>query len=190
MAEENLSQYKIILIGESGVGKTALTQRLVKNDFDNNIPATIGAQYETVVLDIGKEKVKLALWDTAGQERFRSIAKSYFRGAVGAILVFDITNRHSFDEISNWLNLVQSLCDSDAAAILLGNKSDLEEHRVVSTDDAEAYCSSHNLIYFETSATTGQNVQDAFLQIAQMVHEKSPGETRPNLKEKKQSGCC
>lgn len=189
--DDSLPQYKVILIGESGVGKSALTQRLVKNDFDQEIPETIGAQYESVVLDIGKARVNLALWDTAGQERFRSIAKSYFRSAVGAIIVYDITQKNSFDEVSNWLNLVHTLCDPGAVAVLVGNKSDLENNRVVPTDEAEHFASSHDLVFFETSAVTGQNVQDAFLQLAQMVYDKSFAVSKNSLPKKKtDSNCC
>lgn len=171
---EKFNQYKIIIIGPSGCGKTAIIKRLCKDIFQEDIQATVGAQFECTVIDIGGEKIKLNIWDTAGQERFRSIAKSYFRNAVGVVIVFDITDGKSFDEIPSWIETAHSLCDPNAQYILIGNKSDLEQKREISLYQAETFAKQHNTIYMETSALIGSNIHEAFVRLSKEVYEKAP----------------
>ena len=123
--------YKLILIGSSGVGKSALMRRLVEDTFTDECQSTIGVEFDSKVVMVEDQRVKLQIWDTAGQERFRSIAKSYYRNAVGVILVYDITERKSFEELGSWLTDVHALCEPNAVIELVGNKTDLAAKRTV-----------------------------------------------------------
>jgi small GTP-binding protein len=163
--------FKFIVIGSSGVGKTSLLKRLIEDQFIPETPATVGVEYVTTTLEIDGQSIKLQIWDTAGQEKFRSIAKSYFRHAVGAILVFDITDRRSFDDLTIWLNDVHQLCDPNAAVTLIGNKLDLTNQRAVTTADAQVFAANHQLTYLETSARAGDNVTEAFQRAAKKVYD-------------------
>lgn len=164
--------FKFILIGSSGVGKTAILKRLVENTFSSDSQSTIGVEFDSTTVDVDGQQIKLQIWDTAGQERFRSIAKAYFRNAVGVILVFDITERKTFEEVNMWLNDVHSLCDPAAAVLLVGNKSDLEDSRVITLAEAENFAKNHQLTYLETSALNGSNVTEAFLHTATSIYRK------------------
>ena len=164
--------FKFILIGSSGVGKTAILKRLVENTFSSDSQSTIGVEFDSTSVEVDGQQIKLQIWDTAGQERFRSIAKAYFRNAVGVILVFDITERKTFEEINMWLNDVHSLCDPAAAVLLVGNKSDLEDSRVITLAEAENFAKNHQLSYLETSALNGTNVSEAFLMTATNIYRK------------------
>ncbi|OHS94706.1 Ras-related protein Rab-4B [Tritrichomonas foetus] len=162
--------YKFIIIGSSGVGKSAILKRLIDDEFSNDSQSTIGVEYSTTTFDIEDQQVKLQIWDTAGQERFRSISKSYFRNAAGVILVFDITDRKTFDEVNIWLNDVHKLCSEDASILLVGNKSDLSDERAVTLAEAEQFSQQHQTTYLETSAKTGSNVRDAFVTVATALY--------------------
>lgn len=168
------ASFKFIVIGSSGVGKTAILKRLVEDTFATDSQSTIGVEFDSTVIDVDGEQVKLQIWDTAGQERFRSIAKAYFRNAVGVILVFDITERKTFDDVNMWLNDVHSLCDPTAVVILIGNKADLSANRVVTLAEAEQFANHHQLTYLETSALDGTNVRNAFVKVATQIYRKAP----------------
>jgi small GTP-binding protein len=171
--------FKFIIIGSSGVGKTAILKRLVEDTFSSDSQSTIGVEFDSTIIEIDGQQVKLQIWDTAGQERFRSIAKAYFRNAVGVLLIFDICERKTFDEVNTWLNDVHSLCDPTAVVLLIGNKGDLNQNRVVTLAEAEQFAEHHQLTYLETSALTGSNVQEAFTKVATQIYRKGP-RTRPN----------
>ena len=189
--------YKFIIIGSSGVGKTAIMKRLVENTFSADSQSTIGVEFDSTTIEVDGQSVKLQIWDTAGQERFRSIAKAYFRNAVGVLLVFDITERKTFDDVNMWLNDVHTLCDPSASVILVGNKSDLSASRVVTMTEAENFASHHQITYVETSARVGDNVKDAFTRVATAVYRKNQKPTinqsqlagQGNTPAKKE-GCC
>jgi small GTP-binding protein len=161
--------YKFIIIGSSGVGKTCLLKRLIEGTFTEDSASTIGVEFDSLILNIDNRKVKLQIWDTAGQERFRSISKTYYRNAVGVILVFDLTDRKSFDALTSWLNDVHALCDSNAVIQLIGNKSDLGARRVVTMVEAESFARQHQMGYMEASAKLGENVRDAFVRVAAAI---------------------
>jgi small GTP-binding protein len=185
--------FKFILIGSSGVGKTALLKRLVDDCFSNDSQSTIGVEFDSTFLDIDGQSVKLQIWDTAGQERFRSIAKAYFRNAVGVILAFDICEPKTFEDVSMWLNEVHSLCDPTAVVILVGNKSDLAANRAVTMAEAQEFAQHHHITYIEASAKSGDNVREAFLRGATLVYRKSPKAkpTAPTATaQEKGKGCC
>ena len=165
--------FKFIVIGSSGVGKTAILKRLVDDVFTGESQSTIGVEFIATTIDVDGQSVKLQIWDTAGQERFRSIAKAYFRSAVGVILVFDLTDRKSFEDLNQWLNDVHSLCDPNAVVTLIGNKSDLNAQRAITQSEAESFAQMHQLTYLETSALGGDNIQEAFQRTAAAVYRKS-----------------
>ena len=164
--------FKFIIIGSSGVGKTAILKRLVEDTFSTDSQSTIGVEFDSTMIDVDGQQVKLQIWDTAGQERFRSIAKAYFRNAVGVILVFDITERKTFDDVNMWLNDVHSLCDPTAVVLLIGNKSDLSNHREVTLEEAEQFAQSHQIDYLETSAKDSSNVTKAFVKLTTQIIRK------------------
>ena len=167
-----ISSYKIVVVGASGVGKTALVQRLTDDVFTGESQTTIGVEFKTYPLSVGEDQVKLNIWDTAGQEKFRSVSKAYFRNACGAILVFAINDHVSFDDLTRWLNDLQGLALPNAQILLVGNKKDLDSQRVVAASEAEAFAIRHGMEYLETSAQDATNVTEAFVRLAGAIHEK------------------
>ena len=161
--------FKIVVVGSSGVGKSAMVQRLIDGTFREEGQSTVGVEFKSFICPLEDQSVKLQIWDTAGQERFRAIAKAYFRSAIGVILVFDLTDRKSFDDLSQWLSDVHAHCDPNAVVMLIGNKSDLESSRKISESEAKSFAELHNLNYLETSARVGDNVELAFQTTAQNV---------------------
>jgi small GTP-binding protein len=185
--------FKAALVGDSGVGKTAIFRRLQYGTFEANPASTVGGSFAQIMVPMGDgSQISVGLWDTAGQERFRSIAKAYFRNAVGVILAFDICERKTFDDVNMWLNDVHSLCDPTAVVLLVGNKCDLEPSRVVTLAEAEQYAQHHQLTYLETSALSGANVREAFVRVATQIYRKAPKGNKPEpvVKPQKKRGCC
>jgi small GTP-binding protein len=166
MAERESYTFKIVIVGSSGVGKTAILSRLINKMFKEESQTTVGVEFKSYPLQADGENVKLQIWDTAGQDRFRSVSKAYFRGAVGALLVFDITQRSSFDELSQWMSDLNSLCAPNAYILLVGNKSDLADERSVAETDARETARRYNLEYIETSAKRGDHIADAVVRLA------------------------
>ena len=167
--ESGCKVFKLIEIGASGVGKTALVNRLINGVFDEDSQTTIGVEFKTYLIEVDGEKVKLQIWDTAGQERFRSVSRAYFRNAVGAIVVFDLTSRESFDAVESWLNDFHTLGHPNAVAYLVGNKADRENHRQIGMEEATDFATKHDMEYIETSAASGQNVKDLFLRFTYRI---------------------
>lgn len=167
-----MSAYKIIVVGASGVGKSALVQRLTTNEFKSDLTSTVGVEVATHELNVDGNDVKLLIWDTAGQERFRSVSRAYFRNAVGALFVFDITKRNSFEEVEMWLNDIHSLSHPNAVILLAGNKCDLAADREIAVGEVNEFIGQHHLEYFETSAKDGNNVNDVFLRLAYEISSR------------------
>ncbi|OHT07669.1 Ras-related protein Rab-4B [Tritrichomonas foetus] len=165
--------YKFIVIGSSGVGKTAILKRLVDDVFTGESQSTIGVEFLATSIEIDGQVIKLQIWDTAGQERFRSIAKAYFRSAIGVILIFDLTDRKSYDDLNHWLGDVHTLCDPNAVITLIGNKCDLVDTRVITATEADNFAKVHQLTYLETSARDGDNIQETFQRTAAAVYRRS-----------------
>jgi small GTP-binding protein len=163
------ASYKIVVVGASAVGKSSIVQRLVQGTFIEDGTTTCGADFYTYSCPVNNDNVKLQIWDTAGQERFRSISKSYFRNAVGAVLVYDITNMTSFDSLADWLNDLQTLSAPNAYILLVGNKADLEKQRQVGGDLTKDFAERHHLEAIETSALSGKNIKEAFARMAYEV---------------------
>jgi small GTP-binding protein len=165
----SIPNFKFIVIGSSGVGKTAILKRLIEDTFTEESLATIGVEFDTTLLMVDNRRVKLQIWDTAGQERFRSIAKAYYRGAVGVILVYDLADRKTFDDLPNWIADIRSLCEPNAVVMLIANKADLAARRVVTPSEAEEFASLNHILYMETSAKAGQNIREAFVRVAAAI---------------------
>ncbi|KAF8411431.1 hypothetical protein HHK36_003980 [Tetracentron sinense] len=157
--------FKVVLIGDSAVGKSQILARFSRNEFSLDSKATIGVEFQTRTLLIHHKSVKAQIWDTAGQERYRAVTSAYYRGAVGAMLVYDITKRQSFDHIPRWLEELRSHADKNIVIILIGNKSDLEDQRDVPIEDAKEFAQKEGLFFLETSALESTNVETAFLTV-------------------------
>jgi len=166
---------KIIIIGQSGVGKTAVLHRYVMDQFIQEHKATIGADFLTREINVEDKVVTLQIWDTAGQERFQSLGNSFYRGADACIMVYDITDQESFKEIETWKSKFMQQANVDNARsypfLLLGNKSDRDGERKVSRNEGEQYAKNHKMAFYETSAMNGQNIRDAFEDIASIAAE-------------------
>ncbi|XP_034489594.1 ras-related protein Rab-18 [Drosophila innubila] len=159
---------KLLIIGESGVGKSSLVRRFVENKFDDNHDVTIGMDFKTAVMNVDGIDYKVALWDTAGAERFRSLTPSFYRKALGAILVYDITDRDSLVKLEAWLAEVDSFSDNpNIAIIVVGNKIDKE--RVVDREEGRKFARKHRALFIETSAKCDQFVSDAFRDIVEKI---------------------
>ena len=176
---------KLLLVGDSSVGKTALVCRFADDVFEANFVATIGIDFKIKTLDIGGQRVKLQVWDTAGQERFRTITHSYYRGANGILLVYSITDRRTFDHVAKWLDDISSLAADDVEVVIVGNKSDLEDKRIVSTNAGETLASENNVRFLETSAKEDTNVTQAFMLLAETVLSKRPRQDKEKDEEKR-----
>eukprot|EP01099_Mayorella_cantabrigiensis_P005577 TRINITY_DN4525_c0_g1_i1.p1 TRINITY_DN4525_c0_g1~~TRINITY_DN4525_c0_g1_i1.p1 ORF type:complete len:220 (+),score=37.79 TRINITY_DN4525_c0_g1_i1:141-800(+) len=163
--------FKYIIIGDTGVGKSCLLLQFTDKRFQPVHDLTIGVEFGARLITIGDQRIKLQIWDTAGQESFRSITRSYFRGAAGALLVYDVTRRETFENITYWLDDCKEHCDTKMTIMLVGNKIDLENRRAVSTEEGERFANKHNLIFLETSAKSAENVEEAFLGTARKIHE-------------------
>jgi len=156
---------KLLMIGDSGVGKSCLVQRFSRDEFPSDHIATIGIDYEVKTLDVDDQKVKLQLWDTAGMERFRTITYAYYRGAHGVILVYDVTDEQSFFSIRTWMNNIDVHAQKDVCKILVGNKVDVHEERRVSRQRAEELAKDYDVTLFETSAKTNDGVHEALMHV-------------------------
>eukprot|EP01012_Entosiphon_sulcatum_P031167 TRINITY_DN3892_c0_g1_i1.p1 TRINITY_DN3892_c0_g1~~TRINITY_DN3892_c0_g1_i1.p1 ORF type:complete len:210 (+),score=43.92 TRINITY_DN3892_c0_g1_i1:71-700(+) len=208
MAHEYI--FKYIIIGDMGCGKSCLLHQFTDHKFLPDSPHTIGVEFGTRVVEINAKNIKLQIWDTAGQERFRAVTRSYYRGAAGAVLVYDITRRSTYNHLASWLTDARNLTNPHTVMMLVGNKVDLEAQREVSFEEASRFAQENGLFFLETSAKTGKNVEAAFLETAKQIFEKvQTGALDPNSVEsgiqfgraasvgnpsgtpdKKKKGCC
>lgn len=154
--------FKVVLIGDSGVGKSNLLSRFTRNEFCLESKSTIGVEFATRTLQVEGKTIKAQIWDTAGQERYRAITSAYYRGALGAILVYDITKPISFENTSRWLKELRNHADSNIVIMLVGNKTDLKHLRGVASEDAQSFAEREGLSFVETSALEAINVENAF----------------------------
>jgi small GTP-binding protein len=142
--------FKIILVGDSGVGKTNIHNRYIKNDFNINTKSTVGVEFASKNIILSNTRIKAKLWDTAGQERYKSITNAYYNGAKGAFIVYDLSRKETFQNTDKWLLELNTNTDNDITVILIGNKSDLETNREVTREEAEAKADQYQIAYFET----------------------------------------
>jgi len=165
------------MVGDSGVGKSSIILKYVEGTFTDSFISTIDVDYKEKVVEVEGDKVTLHLWDTAGQERFRTITSSYYRGAQGVIIVFDLANRKSFDNVRTWIKDVHKFAE-EGVYILIGNKLDSE--RVVNREEAEELAETYLLRYYETSCKTGDGIEEAFRTIAKLSREFEKQHPRRN----------
>lgn len=189
-------QIKLLMIGDSGVGKTCLLLRYANDSFSPTFITTIGIDFKIKNIELDGKRIKLQIWDTAGQERFRTITTSYFRGAQGILLVYDVTDRGSFNSIRNWVGQIQQHADVHVNKILIGNKCDIEEQRVVSFEEGKTLAKEYGIQFFETSAKNDMNVETGFQTVAREVKDRllldpvpRPGPTSFPQKQAKRN-CC
>lgn len=164
--------FKLLLIGDSGVGKTCVLFRFSEDAFNSTFISTIGIDFKIRTIELDGKKIKLQIWDTAGQERFRTITTAYYRGAMGIMLVYDITNEKSFDNIRNWIRNIEEHAAADVEKMVLGNKCDMDDKRQVSKDRGEQLASEYTIKFMETSAKTAQNVEESFITLARDIKRK------------------
>jgi len=176
--DDNDYLFKIVIIGDSSVGKSNLLVRFTRNEFHEKSKATIGVDFGTKSIEISGKIVTAQCWDTAGQERFRAVTSGYYRGAVGAMIVYDITSKVTFKNVTRWLNELREMADPDILIMMVGNKCDLEQQREVPTKEAELFAEANKISFLETSALSGSNVNQAFEtilhEIFKMVSKKKP----------------
>ncbi|XP_063902019.1 ras-related protein rab-11.1-like [Zophobas morio] len=163
--------FKIVIIGDSGVGKTNLLLRFTKNEFQMQCASTIGVEFATKCIKIGGKIVKAQIWDTAGQERYRAITSAYYRGTAGALIVYDTAKRSTFDHIQRWVKELREHLNPNTVVMLVGNKSDLRHLREVSKDTAEAFAEMNKFLFIETSALDSTNVEEAFTYLLNEVYK-------------------
>jgi len=161
-----LTKYKLVFLGDQGVGKTCIINRFVYDSFDKNYQATIGIDFLSKTMYLEDRTVRLQLWDTAGQERFRSLIPSYIRDSSVAVVVYDTTSRASFLNSSKWIDDIRSERGDDVVIMLVGNKTDLADRRQVSVEEGEAKASEEKILFIETSAKVGFNVKQLFRRLA------------------------
>ncbi|KAE8723899.1 Ras-related protein YPTC6 [Hibiscus syriacus] len=162
--------FKVVLIGDSGVGKSNLLSRFTRNEFCLESKSTIGVEFATRTLQVEGRTVKAQIWDTAGQERYRAITSAYYRGALGALLVYDVTKPTTFENVNRWLKELRDHADPNIVIMLIGNKTDLKHLRAVSTEDAQTYAEKEGLSFIETSALDATNVEKAFQTILSEIY--------------------
>ncbi|KAL7069430.1 putative Rab2 GTPase protein [Cryptosporidium serpentis] len=162
--------FKYIIIGDTAVGKSCLLLQFTDHRFRVDHDLTIGVEFGARVVNIDSKQIKLQIWDTAGQESFRSITRSYYRGAAGALLVYDISRRETFNHLGRWLSEVKRNAAPYMTIMLIGNKSDLER-REVTTEEGSQFAQQNGLIFLETSAKTAHNVEEAFVKTAEKIYK-------------------
>ncbi|KAL9714695.1 Rab GTPase ypt31 [Leucoagaricus gongylophorus] len=183
--------FKVVLIGDSGVGKSNLLSRFTRNEFNLESKSTIGVEFATRSINVDGKTVKAQIWDTAGQERYRAITSAYYRGAVGALLVYDIAKHATYVNVTRWLKELRDHADANIVIMLVGNKSDLKHLRAVPTDEAKTFATENQLSFIETSALDASNVESAFqtilTDIYRIVSAKSLESSTSNIEPPKET---
>lgn len=193
--------FKLLLIGDSGVGKSCLLLRFADDSYLDSYISTIGVDFKIRTVDQDGKTIKLQIWDTAGQERFRTITSSYYRGAHGIIIVYDITDQDSFNNVKQWLSEIDRYASNNVNKLLVGNKSDLTASRAVPYETAKAFADEIGIPFLETSAKDATNVEQAFLTMTteiknRMATQPGAGADKPstvNIRGQpvnQSSGCC
>jgi Ras-related protein Rab-8A len=163
---------KLLIIGDSGVGKSCLLLRFTDDTFTPSFITTIGIDFKIRNIELDGKRIKLQIWDTAGQERFRTITTAYYRGAMGIMLAYDVTDMRTFDNIRNWMKSIEQHASESVDRILVGNKCDLSEKRVVSTEMGKALADEYGIKFFECSAKNSINVEEAFISLARDIKKR------------------
>jgi len=163
---------KLLLIGDSGVGKSCLLLRFSDDSFTPSFITTIGIDFKIRTIELDGKRIKLQIWDTAGQERFRTITTAYYRGAMGILLVYDVTDEKSFGNIRNWIRNIEQHATESVNKMLIGNKCDMVDKKVIDTARGKALAEECQIRFLETSAKTGQNVEEAFICLAKDIKKR------------------
>ena len=186
MGDENYDFiFKVLLLGNSDVGKSSLLLRYVDSVWSDTFVPTIGVDFKIKTIEIDGKKVKLQIWDTAGQERFRTVVSTYFRGAHGIFLIYDITNRDSFKNLENWLIEIEKNASENVLKILIGNKNDLEDERDIASDEGKAFANRNGMQFIETSAKMNTNVNEAFETLGKLMIEFNSQQKQAMTQDKK-----
>ena len=203
-SEEYEFIFKVLLLGNSNVGKSSLFLRFVDDIWNDTFVPTIGVDFKIKTFDIDEKKIKMQIWDTAGQERFKNIIASYYRGAHGILLIYDVTDKDSFKNLSNWLIEIEKNASKNVLKVLIGNKNDLEDKRVITYNQGKEFADTYGLKFIETSAKKNLNVNEAFetlgRELMQASEDKRITKQRQNKKisvakaqdvnTEKKDGCC
>ncbi len=174
--------FKLLLIGDSGVGKSCLLLRFADDTYTESHISTIGVDFKIRTVELDGKVIKLQIWDTAGQERFRTITSSYYRGAHGIIVVYDVTDEESFNNVKTWLNEINRYANENVNKLLVGNKSDLTSKKVVDHATAKAFADEIGIPFLETSAKSADNVEQAFMTMAQEIKKQMASQPAMNSK--------
>lgn len=164
--------FKLLLIGDSGVGKSCLLLRFAENAFTESYLSTIGVDFKIRTIEADGKMLKLQIWDTAGQERFRTISQAYYRGAHGIAVVYDVTDGESFENVKTWIKEIEKHASETVQKLLIGNKSDLVQKKVVEYNTAKEFAEEMKITFIETSAKDSTNVEEAFLTLAKHIREQ------------------
>ena len=165
--------FKLILIGDSGVGKTNILSRYINNEFSMATKSTVGVEFGSKIIKQNDKTIKIQIWDTAGQERYKSITTAYYKGAKGAFVVYDITRRETFNNVNKWIGDLKTSGNEDVYILLIGNKSDLENARQVPTEEIEKKAEQLKVAFCETSALDGTNIEHAFELVVDEISKKT-----------------
>ncbi|KAH0793449.1 Vps21p [Histomonas meleagridis] len=183
--------FRIVLIGDAFVGKTALAKRFIFKDFQINYEETVGAAFHSFTEKIDKNVITYQLWDTAGTEKYRSLAPVYFRNASAAIIVYDVTSLQTFHDLDDWIETFKKIVEEDALIFIVGNKIDLVNETKVSTEDGQKFAEERGYSFFSTSAVTGENVIRLFSAVAEAIYEKFGTKNGgPQQLMKEETKCC
>ena len=173
MEDDNYEvMFKVVLVGDSSVGKTNIMSKYLKNEFHEDSKATVGVEFGSKQFTVIGHQVKAQIWDTAGQERYKAITSAYYKGAKGAFVVYDITRKQSFDSVDRWINDLRAAADKNLTIIIIGNKCDLEDQRQVNKEQGEEKAKNSEVAFMETSALSGENLDKAFEKMINEVYKK------------------
>ena len=174
MNEENYDiLYKKVKIGDSGVGKSNILSRYVRDEFSIDTKATVGVEFGSKIISINNQQIKMQIWDTAGQEKYKSVSSIYYKGAKGALLVYDISRKETFNNLNRWVNEIKNNSDENINILLIGNKCDLEEGRQISQEEAFEKAKEINAGFLEVSALQAVNIEKAFKYLIQQIYSKN-----------------
>eukprot|EP00347_Sterkiella_histriomuscorum_P022545 403338085 len=174
--------FKYIIIGDTSVGKSCILHQYLRNKFNSNSKHTIGVEFGMKYLRVNDQIIKIQIWDTAGQERYKSVTRGYFRGSLGVIIVYDVTNLESYQHVQSWLNEARQYSRQEATFILVGNKKDQESSRVVEMTEAAKFAQENECLFIETSALNGDNVEEVFNKVTHtIIYKIESGEIPDDL---------